>query len=140
MSTKSRSSVWHTCSVSKVCRSNLLGGVQLILCTDISTATGAEIYGPHTYVVNVNSSIIGLTRYPGQFVHNFCKLQRAGCVSEFVSVYINNHHCMVLIASDGGCICCPMIIVDKGLPRVATEHILVSPHSMGVDFCAHDSI
>lgn len=94
--------------------------------TDISTATGTEIYGPHTYVVNVNGAIIGLTRYPSRFVANFRKLRRAGRISEFVSVYINNHHRTVLIASDGGRICRPMIIVDQGQPRVTSEHIAVS--------------
>lgn len=92
---------------------------------DIALATGAEIYSPHTYVVNVNGSIIGLTRYPARFVANFRKLRRAGRVSEFVGVYINNHHRTVLIASDGGRICRPMIIVDRGRPRVTSEHVNV---------------
>lgn len=92
---------------------------------DISLVTGTEIYGPNTYVVNVNGAIIGLTRYPARFVINFRKLRRAGRFSEFVSVYVNNHHRTVLIASDGGRICRPMIIVDHGKPRVATEHIVV---------------
>ncbi|OSX57976.1 hypothetical protein POSPLADRAFT_1185402 [Postia placenta MAD-698-R-SB12] len=91
---------------------------------DISLVTGAEIYGPNTYVVNVNGAIIGLTRYPARFVTNFRKLRRAGRFSEFVSVYVNNHHRTVLIASDGGRICRPMIIVDHGKPRVATKHIV----------------
>ena len=93
---------------------------------DIRLATGAEIYGPHTYVVNVNGSIVGLTRYPQRFVANFRKLRRAGRFSEFVSVYINNHHRTVLIASDGGRICRPMIIVDNGKPRVTIDHVAVS--------------
>ena len=93
--------------------------------TDIRLATGSEIYGPHTYVVNVNGSIVGLTRYPSHFVASFRKLRRAGRVSEFVSVYINHHHRTVLIASDGGRICRPMIIVEDGQPRVTSEHIAV---------------
>ena len=94
---------------------------------DISLATGAEIYGPHTFVVNVNGAIIGLTRYPARFVSNFRRLRRAGRFSEFVSVYINHHHRTVLIASDGGRICRPMIIVENGAPKVTSEHIAVSP-------------
>lgn len=94
---------------------------------DIALSTGTEIYGPHTYVVNVNGAIIGLTRYPARFVANFRKLRRAGRLSEFVSVYINNHHRTILIASDGGRICRPMIIVERGRPRVTPEHIAVRP-------------
>ena len=114
------------CWASKVRRVQLFVLQSLTFSPDISTATGAEIYGPHTYVVNVNGSIIGLTRYPGRFVHNFRKLRRAGRLSEFVSVYINHHHRTVLIASDGGRICRPMIIVDHGRPRVTNEHIRAS--------------
>ncbi|KAF8183789.1 hypothetical protein K438DRAFT_1838592 [Mycena galopus ATCC 62051] len=90
---------------------------------DISLATGTEIYGPHTFVVNVNGTIIGLTRYPTRFVSQFRRLRRARRVSEFVSVYINHHHKAVHIASDGGRICRPTIIVENGRPRVTSEHI-----------------
>ncbi|KAF7297157.1 DNA-directed RNA polymerase subunit beta [Mycena indigotica] len=90
---------------------------------DISLATGTEIYGPHTFVVNVNGTIIGLTRYPARFVAQFRRLRRARRISEFVSVFINHHHKAVHIASDGGRICRPMIIVENGRPRVTPEHI-----------------
>ncbi|KAG6865344.1 DNA-directed RNA polymerase III subunit [Blastosporella zonata] len=90
---------------------------------DITLATGTEIYGPHTFVVNVNGTIIGLTRYPTRFVAQFRKLRRARRMSEFVSVYINNHHHAVHIASDGGRICRPTIIVEDGRPKVTSEHI-----------------
>ena len=98
--------------------------------SDISLATGSEIYGPHTFVVNVNGSIIGLTRYPARFVTSFRQLRRAGRLSEFVSVYLNHHHRTVLIASDGGRICRPMIIVEDGLPRVNSKHVEVSHHPL----------
>ncbi|KAG5340567.1 DNA-directed RNA polymerase III subunit [Termitomyces sp. Mn162] len=51
---------------------------------DITLATGTEIYGPHTFVVNVNGTIIGLTRYPTRFVAQFRKLRRARRMSEFL--------------------------------------------------------
>ncbi|KAG8743238.1 DNA-directed RNA polymerase III core subunit ret1 [Ceratobasidium sp. 414] len=90
---------------------------------DIALSTGAEIYAPHAFVVNVNGSIIGLTRFPGRFVANFRKLRRSGRISEFISVYINHHHHTVHIASDAGRICRPIIIVENQRPRVTTEHI-----------------
>ncbi|KAF9074479.1 hypothetical protein BDP27DRAFT_1214540 [Rhodocollybia butyracea] len=90
---------------------------------DISLSTGAEIYAENTFIVNVNGTIIGLTRYPKDFVLHFRKLRRARRISEFVSVYINHHHHAVHIASDGGRICRPMIIVEDGRPRVTSNHI-----------------
>lgn len=92
---------------------------------DISLATGTEIYSPGTFVVHVNGSIIGITRYATRFVHKFRKLRRAGKVNEFVGVYINHHQKTIHVASDGGRICRPMIIVENGKPRVTAEHIEV---------------
>ena len=56
---------------------------------------------------------------------NFRKLRRARRFSEFVSIYINHHHQTVHIASDGGRICRPMIIVEGGQSKVTADHILV---------------
>jgi DNA-directed RNA polymerase III subunit RPC2 len=98
----------------------------LNMLTDICLSTGTEIYGPSTFVINVNGSIIGLTAFPNRFVTRFRKLRRAGLFSEFVSIYINHHHKAVHIACDGGRICRPLIIVDNRFPRVTSEHITVS--------------
>ena len=92
---------------------------------DISLATGTEIYSPGTFVVHVNGTIVGITRYATRFVYNFRKLRRAGKVNEFVGVYINHHQKTIHVASDGGRICRPMIIVESGKPRVETGHIEV---------------
>jgi DNA-directed RNA polymerase III subunit RPC2 len=92
---------------------------------DISLATGTEIYSPGTFVVHVNGSIVGITRYATRFVYNFRKLRRAGKVNEFVGVYINHHQKTIHVASDGGRICRPMIIVENGQSRVKIEHIEV---------------
>lgn len=78
-------------------------------------------------MVNVNGNIVGLTPTPVRFVSNFRKLRRAGKMSEFVSIYLNTHHKVVYIASDGGRICRPMIIVDpSGRPRLTAGHMAVS--------------
>jgi len=90
---------------------------------DISLMTGNELYRPGVYVVNVNGGLVGVTHLPIRFVNNFRKLRRAGRTSEFVSIYVNHHHRTVYIASDGGRICRPMIIVEKGQPRVTTQHM-----------------
>jgi DNA-directed RNA polymerase III subunit RPC2 len=88
------------------------------------------MYAAGTFVVQVNGTIIGLTRFPTRFVHNFRRLRRAGRVSEFVSIYINHHHRTVNIASDGGRICRPMIIVDRGKPSVTEHHTEVRFETM----------
>ena len=90
---------------------------------DINLITGAELYRPDSFVVYINGNVAGVTRFPIRFVQSFRKLRRAGKISEFVSIYTNSHHRAVHIASDGGRICRPMIIVEGGQPRVKSKHI-----------------
>ena len=90
---------------------------------DINLVTGAELYRPDSYIVYLNGNVLGVTRFPVRFVQSFRKLRRAGRISEFVSIYTNTHHQTVHIASDGGRICRPMIIVENGRPRVTDDHI-----------------
>ncbi|GAC74729.1 RNA polymerase III, second largest subunit [Moesziomyces antarcticus T-34] len=92
---------------------------------DIHLLTGAELYRPDSFVVYLNGNVLGVTRFPQRFVMQFRRLRRAGRISEFVSVYTNNHHQTVYIASDGGRICRPLIVVDAvtGQPRVTEDHI-----------------
>ncbi|WFD25347.1 DNA-directed RNA polymerase [Malassezia nana] len=90
---------------------------------DIHLLTGAELYQPSTYVVYLNGNVLGVTQTPHRFVAQFRRLRRAGCMSEFVGIYTNVHHRTVHIASDGGRICRPMIIVQNGRPQVTSEHI-----------------
>ncbi len=91
--------------------------------------SGNELYRPGVYVVNVNGGLVGVTHLPLRFVLNFRKLRRAGRMSEFISIYVNHHHRTVYIASDGGRICRPMIIVEKGESKVTTYHMRVSSYS-----------
>ncbi|OWZ76372.1 DNA-directed RNA polymerase III subunit RPC2 [Cryptococcus neoformans Bt85] len=90
---------------------------------DISLVTGNELYRPGVLMVQVNGTLIGVTNMAKRFVRQFRKLRRAGRMSEFVSIFINHHHKIIYIASDGGRICRPMIIVEKGRSRVTTEHV-----------------
>ncbi|EIW70323.1 hypothetical protein TREMEDRAFT_29095 [Tremella mesenterica DSM 1558] len=90
---------------------------------DINTFTGVGMYGRGVYLIQINGSLIGLTNHPKKFVQTWRKLRRAARFSEFVSIYMNHHHKIIYIASDGGRICRPMIIVENGRPRVTSEHI-----------------
>ena len=121
----------HSCLALKACFINLFLGVSdsYYILSDISLATGLEIHDNETYMVNVNGDIIGLTRTPRRFVTSFRKLRRAGCINEFVSVYINQHHKIVYVACDAGRICRPMIVVEHTRPRVTDEHIKVLTNS-----------
>lgn len=87
---------------------------------------GTEIYAEGHLIVYLNGNVLGLTRCGKRFVSQFRRLRRAGKINEFVSIYVNIQQQAVHIASDGGRICRPMIIVEDGKPRVKDVHIRVS--------------
>jgi DNA-directed RNA polymerase III subunit RPC2 len=95
---------------------------------DISLISGRELNAHGAYGVYVNGTIMGLTRYPAKFVRDFRRLRRNGRMSEFVSVFINHHQSAINIACDGGRICRPAIIVERGKSKVTQKHIEVSPY------------
>lgn len=90
---------------------------------DVSTISGHELHAPGTYGVYVNGTMVGSTRYPAKFAAQFRLLRRKGKVSEFISIYCNHHNAAVHIATDGGRICRPLIIVKNGKSLVEDRHI-----------------
>ncbi|CAB4253644.1 similar to Saccharomyces cerevisiae YOR207C RET1 Second-largest subunit of RNA polymerase III [Maudiozyma barnettii] len=75
------------------------------------------------YGVYLNGTLIGVTRYANKFVTQFRNLRRSGKISEFISIHTNTHQKAVQIATDGGRICRPLIIVSEGKSRVTAEHL-----------------
>ncbi|KAL0380073.1 UNVERIFIED_CONTAM: DNA-directed RNA polymerase III subunit [Sesamum angustifolium] len=51
------------------------------------------------------------------------KLRRAGKIGEFVSIFVNEKQHSVYIASDGGRVCRPLVIADKGVSRIKKHHM-----------------
>lgn len=83
----------------------------------------ATLHSPGNYGVYLNGTIIGTTRLPTKFVTDFRRLRRSGKISEFISIYANLHQTAVHIATDGGRICRPLIIVEDNKPRVTAKHL-----------------
>ncbi|AGO12973.1 AaceriADL275Cp [[Ashbya] aceris (nom. inval.)] len=88
---------------------------------DITLLDSASIH--LNYGVYLNGTIIGTTRFPARFVNQFRLLRRTGKVSEFISIYTNSHQKAVHIATDGGRICRPLIIVRNGKSMVTAGHL-----------------
>ena len=53
----------------------------------------------------------------------FRMMRRSGRLSEFVSICPNHHQRCVFIASNGGCVCQPYIIVENQMSKVNDGHI-----------------
>lgn len=77
------------------------------------------------HIVFLNGVIVGLTIDPQRIVSTIRAVRRHGLLNEFVSVSTNAAQRSVYIASDGGRLCRPYIIVKNGVPQVTQEHIEV---------------
>ncbi|BDA40723.1 DNA-directed RNA polymerase III subunit RPC2 [Coccomyxa sp. Obi] len=85
-----------------------------------SLVSGFEHSSRGVAMVFLNGSILGIHRRPKRLVKEFRRLRRAGRVGEFVSIFLQQDS--VYIASDGGRVCRPLIICDRGVPRVTSQH------------------
>lgn len=90
---------------------------------DVNLLTGAEINEPGTFLVFMNGRIIGAHLQPEVFVKRLRFLRRKGLVGEFVSVYKHDVHNAVYIASDGGRVCRPLLVVEDGRTKLTKEHM-----------------
>ena len=90
---------------------------------DMELISGDEWEEQGRYLVLVNGKLLGVHRHPKQFTVKFRQLRRMGQIPTFVSIYDNEQHRTVYIATDGGRVCRPLIIVKRGVPLVTTEHL-----------------
>ncbi|XP_050380845.1 DNA-directed RNA polymerase III subunit 2 isoform X2 [Argentina anserina] len=90
---------------------------------DLETLSAEELHSPNSFLVIFNGDILGKHRKPQRFATVMRKLRRAGKIGEFVSVFVNEKQHCVYVASDGGRVCRPLVIADKGIPRVKEYHM-----------------
>ena len=79
---------------------------------DSSILTGDEINTTISYLVFLNGLIIGIHCYPKQFIMKIRKLRRMNRIGEFVSIYLNIIQKAVYLASDGGRVCRPLLVLE----------------------------
>ncbi|CAK9437258.1 uncharacterized protein LODBEIA_P16360 [Lodderomyces beijingensis] len=92
-------------------------------CESILGLDSSTLHVDGNFGVYLNGTLVGATRFPVKFVTDFRRLRRAGKVSAFISIYTNTHHQAVHLATDGGRICRPLIIVENGKSKVQPEHL-----------------
>ncbi|KAK9056091.1 hypothetical protein SSX86_027179 [Deinandra increscens subsp. villosa] len=90
---------------------------------DLSLLSGEELHSPDSFLVILNGLILGKHRRPMLFANGMRKLRRAGKVGDFVSIYVHEKQRCVYIASDGGRVCRPLVIADKGVSRIKHHHM-----------------
>uniref|UniRef100_A0A915HX80 DNA-directed RNA polymerase subunit beta n=1 Tax=Romanomermis culicivorax TaxID=13658 RepID=A0A915HX80_ROMCU len=90
---------------------------------DLFFRSGADMNQPDVYIVFLNGSLLGITRSPVPLVKAFRCARRTGFLNEFVSICVNDTQRCIYISSDGGRLCRPYIIVEKGVSKLKTQHV-----------------
>jgi DNA-directed RNA polymerase III subunit RPC2 len=97
---------------------------------DLAYLSGEELSFSDIYIVFLNGNILGVVRNYKRLIRMFRLMRRSGRLSEFVSICPNHHQRCVYIASDGGRVCRPYIIVERGQPKVTDAHMEMLSHEM----------
>ncbi|KAH1027324.1 hypothetical protein HUJ05_000854 [Dendroctonus ponderosae] len=90
---------------------------------DISIVASKAIHSPSAYIVFLNGNILGVTTNYQNMISIFRLMRREGRISSYASIYVNFLHKCIYISSDGGRLCRPYIIVQKGQPLVNQSHM-----------------
>ncbi|GFY88571.1 nuclear RNA polymerase C2 [Actinidia rufa] len=118
---------------------------------DLALLSAEELHAKDSFLIMLNGLILGKHRRPHRFANVMRKLRRAGKLGEFVSVFVNEKQAYyfigravrglswvrlfltqhlteliqrcVYIASDGGRVCRPLVIADKGVSRIKKHHM-----------------
>jgi DNA-directed RNA polymerase III subunit RPC2 len=92
---------------------------------DVSLLSGHEIHSRNAFLVLLNGIILGVHTRPHWLVKSLRSLRRKGQMGEFVSLYLHDGQKAVHIATDGGRVCRPLIIVNEktSLPRLQQVHV-----------------
>ncbi|TPX33685.1 DNA-directed RNA polymerase [Synchytrium microbalum] len=91
---------------------------------EISRMIGLDLWNhPNTYLVFLNGVIIGVHHSATVFVRQLRLLRRRGRITPFVSVCKSDPQKSVHISADGGRICRPLIVVEKGKSKIGKKEI-----------------
>ena len=100
----------------------------------LQSIMAAELHALGTCLVFLNGNIVGHHRNPLRFAKRLRSMRQRGIVSEFVSVHVSGGlrggkdgyemgESRVYVASDGGRVCRPLIVCDKGASKVKMHHL-----------------
>jgi len=92
---------------------------------DVCMMSGNEINSTGAYLIFLNGLLLGAHTRPRYLVKMLRTMRRQGQAGEFVSLYLHAGQKSVHIATDGGRVCRPMIIIDEktAIPRLKQCHI-----------------
>ncbi|PHU06113.1 hypothetical protein BC332_26935 [Capsicum chinense] len=90
---------------------------------DLELLSAEELHLPSSYLIVLNGLMLSKHKSPQRFANAMRNLRRAGKIREFVSIFVNKKQHCVYIASDGGHVCHPLVIADRGVSRIKELHM-----------------
>lgn len=90
---------------------------------DIRLLSGESINNHRVMMVFINGNILGVTICYQRLIQVFRMMRRKGYIGSFVSIHTNHLQRCVYIHTDGGRLCRPYVIVDKGVPLIKQHHV-----------------
>ncbi|KAL8595334.1 DNA-directed RNA polymerase III subunit RPC2 [Nucella lapillus] len=90
---------------------------------DLYSLNGEDFSAFGHFTVFFNGRILGVTVDPQKLISSFRQLRRRGHIGRFVSIYLKETLSCVYIASDGGRVCRPYIVVANQKPLVKDKHL-----------------
>ncbi|CAD5218163.1 unnamed protein product [Bursaphelenchus okinawaensis] len=91
---------------------------------DVVPLKFSQIHDLKNFLVMLNGCLVGLIQNPYTVIQTVRLMRRCGHIDPFVSASFNESSRSVLIASDGGRLCRPYVIVSEdGKPMLSMEHV-----------------
>lgn len=90
---------------------------------DIRLVGGDIINQEGVFIVFLNGNILGVVLGYTRLLQVFRLMRRKGFIGAFVSIHVSHLRRCVFIHTDGGRLCRPYIIVQRGMPLVKQHHI-----------------
>lgn len=90
---------------------------------DIRLLGGDIINQEGVFIVFLNGNILGVVLGYTRLLQVFRLMRRKGFIGAFVSIHVSHLRRCVFIHTDGGRLCRPYIIVQRGMPLVKQHHI-----------------
>ena len=78
---------------------------------------------PGTALVLLNGIVLGVHTQPHDFMRGFRLARRNGLLSEFASIVFMSDS--IQISVDGGRLCRPLVICERGCPKLTQDHVNV---------------
>ena len=90
---------------------------------EINSLSATEMHEANVFLVFLNGVVLGLHKRPKQLLAAVRQLRRRGLLRAFVSIHLNAAHQAIYIATDGGRLSRPLVVVEKGKPLLTKSHL-----------------